>query len=233
MIKPKKLKADFHMHTSEDPNDLFIQHSTTELIDKAAECGFDVLSITLHNKRLYNDYLKRYAEDRGILLIPGMEATIENKHILLINMDCDLSKIHEIRDLKRYTGEDTLTIAAHPFFPGSHCLGSKLEKNIEIFNAVEYCHFHLKRINFNEKAVQIARKYQLPMVGTSDTHLLSQFNRTFSLIEAEKEVGSVIEAIKKRHIEVVSEALTPLYAARTMLTLKSGDIKKKIIGRWK
>lgn len=226
MTKSRKLKADFHLHTSDDPEDVFIRHSSTELIDKAAEYGFDVLAITLHNRQLYTDYLKNYALDRGILLIPGVEATIEGKHILLINMNCDLSKIRRIQDLNRYTGEDTLVIAAHPFFPDSKCLGSKLESNIEIFNAIEYSHFYLKKINFNEKAVQVATKYQLPLVGTSDTHILHQFGKTFSLVEADQEIGSIIEAIKKRRVEVVSQALTPTYAATTMLQLKSGIIKK-------
>jgi len=208
------------MHTSEDPEDIFIRHSATELIDKAAECGFEVLAITLHNTRFYTSYLKDYAQDRGILLIPGMEATIEGKHILLINMDCDLSKIRKIQDLNRYTGEDTLIIAAHPFFPSPHCLGSKLESNIGVFNAIEYSHFYLDKINFNEKGRQIAAKYQLPMVGTSDTHFLHQFNRTFSMVEADKEIGAVVEAIKKGRVEVVSQPLTPWYAITTYSALK-------------
>lgn len=230
MMKSQKLKADFHLHTSDDPEDVFIQHSTTELIDKAAEYKFDVLAITLHNKQLYTNYLKDYAQDRGILLIPGMEATIEGKHVLLINTNCDVSKIRKIRELNRYRGEDTLLIAAHPFFPGSHCLGSKLEENIEIFDAIEYSHFYTKKINFNKKGMQIAEKYQLPLVGTSDTHLFHQLNRTFSLVKADKEIGSVVEAIKKGHVEVVSQALTFRYVASTYFRLQYGTLKRVMRG---
>jgi hypothetical protein len=45
-------------------------------------------------------------------------------------------------------------------------------------------------------------------VGTSDCHLHEQFGTTFSLIDAEPSVESVLSAIKKGRVSVVSRPLS-------------------------
>ena len=62
------LKAQLHIHTKEDPQDYrFVRYSAKELINRAAERGFDVLAITCHNRVVYNQELKDYAQKRNIL----------------------------------------------------------------------------------------------------------------------------------------------------------------------
>ena len=78
------MKADFHLHTREDPLDPIL-HDARKLIDRAQEKGFEVLAITNHESITYSDDLQDYARERGILLLPGMEATIEGRHVLIIN----------------------------------------------------------------------------------------------------------------------------------------------------
>src|SRR5512139_2457420 len=82
--RPKPLKADLHLHTAEDPLDR-IRYTAKELISKAADEGFDVLSITNHHRVTFNPELFSYARERGILLIPGVEITIRRRHVLVLN----------------------------------------------------------------------------------------------------------------------------------------------------
>lgn len=79
------LKADFHIHTREDPHD-FIRYTAVELLEEAARQGFQVIALTCHNKRIHTEELRRRAADLGIVLIPGVEAAIEGKHTLLLDM---------------------------------------------------------------------------------------------------------------------------------------------------
>ncbi len=81
-----KLKADLHLHTSEGP-ERFVRPDARTLIDRAAQEGYRVLAITNHNTLTYSEAVKTYAWERGILLIPGVEATVEGKHVLLYNFD--------------------------------------------------------------------------------------------------------------------------------------------------
>ncbi len=92
-------------------------------------------------------------------------------------------------------------------FPILQGLRSSLDKAIDIFDAIEYTHFYFKRINFNRKAEQKAARFNLPLLGVSDAHLLGQVGTTYSLIEAEKNVRSVIRAIKKKRIEIVTSPM--------------------------
>ena len=200
------LKVDLHLHTSE--GEAFIAYDARSLIDRAARAGFQVLSITNHNVITFDQDLAAYARDRGILLIPGVEATIEGKHVLLYNIDVPLQRIRSFADLRRLKGPEWLVVAAHPFFPGTYCLGRRLLKEIDLFDAIEFSHFFTKHINFNGPAIRLAKETGLPLLGTSDSHLVRQFGTTWSLIEAEPTVTSVLAAIRKGQVQVVSQPLT-------------------------
>ena len=206
MKSSKKLKADLHIHTGEDPEDK-IEYTAKELIDEAWRQKFDVLAITNHNLITYDDYLKKYASDKGILLIPGIELKIEGKHVILLNVNNVEKEIRTVEELEYYKNENSLIIAPHPYFPMFASLKAKLDQYIHIFNAIEYTHFYFKRINFNKKAERKARKYNLPLLGVSDAHHLHQFGLTYSLIDAEKTPETVIKAIKKNKIEIVTRPM--------------------------
>jgi len=202
-----KLKADLHIHTSEDPEDL-IKYSAVQLIDMAADLGYQVLSITNHNAVTWTSYLCDYAKERGIILIPGIEATIQGRHVLVYNADfsrIDRSKVSSLADVK---SKESLIIAPHPFFPSTVSLRRLFERNVHLFDAVEFSHFYTKNINFNQKAKRMAKRFGLPVIGTSDAHQRIQFHSTYSLIEAEFHPQAVIEAIKKHKVEVVTNPLT-------------------------
>jgi len=202
------LKADLHVHTNEDPLDFSkINYSARDLIKYAAKLHYNVLAITNHNSILYDHMLKSYAKKHGILLIPGTEADIEGKEILLLNVKKHNTK--NISGLHKLRKQDILTVAPHPFYPKLKSLHSKLIKNIDCFDAIEYSHFYCKFFNpFNKKAVKIARKYKKPLIGTSDAHNLSQMNHTFSLIDAKPKIDSVLEAVRKSKIIIKTEPLS-------------------------
>lgn len=207
-VSLKKLKIDFHVHTGEDPKDKHIKYSAKRLLDKAAEYHFDGITIANHASVLYTDELREYAQQRGILLIPGIEAYVEGKHVLIVNCQKCCHGSLRFRNIRSYAGEDALIIAPHPFYPREYCLGRTLEENIEVFDAIEYAHLYFRFINFNNKAVAIAQKYNLPMVGTSDAHSLQQLNTTYSLVEAHKTIPAIINAVKNKRIEIVTHPMS-------------------------
>jgi len=199
------LKADLHLHTSEDPKDQ-IGYSAKELIAVAAKFGYKVLSITNHDMLYYTKELSHYAASKGVLLISGMERTIEGVHVLLYNYPREEAmKLRHLDDLK--PGDERLIIAAHPFFMTKTCIGNRLIAHIQSFDGVEFSHFYSSVINLNRKAVAIARKYHKAVIGCSDCHYLSQLNSTYSLIDSEGDIDSVIQAIKSHKLKVVSKPM--------------------------
>lgn len=204
-----RLKAQLHVHSKQDPID-GIKHTEKQLIDHAARHRYDVLAITCHNVVIFNEDLQKYAEKKRVLLIPGIEKTIEGKHVLILNADIRAQNLKTFDDLRTYkqSKKDILIVAPHPYYPGTTSLGKKLEKHIDLFDAVEYSWFHSKKVNrANAKAVKMAEKHSLPLLGTSDNHLLRYFNRAYSIIDAEKNINSVLQAIKDNKLKVVSHGI--------------------------
>lgn len=218
-----ELKGDFHMHVKDDPVDYkYITHSAEELIDHAAKLGFEVLSITAHDKITYSPYLREYAAHRGILLLPGAEVTIEGAHVLLINY-LGTVEFKSLKELEKIRSPEVLVIAAHPYYPGP-TLRKKLEEHVGLFDAIEYCHFYHRFINcFNRRADSISRKYQKPLVGTSDTHFLVQMDNTYSMIEVNRKTpAAVVESIKAGKVRVVTQPLSLSMLFKIMLKFKLG-----------
>ncbi|HEY7510267.1 MAG TPA: PHP domain-containing protein [Vicinamibacteria bacterium] len=204
------LKADFHIHTREDPHD-FIRYTAVELLQEASRQGFQVLALTCHNKRIHSEELRRRAADLGILLIPGVEAAIEGKHTLLLDMPYSRLKVRTFAHVRALKREGGLVIAPHPFFPAPKCLGSKLRENLDLFDAIEFSHFYTRTVDFNRRAVEYARRMDLPLVGTSDCHRLWQLGTTYTLVDAEaKTVPAVLAAIRAGRVRVVTAPLRPL-----------------------
>lgn len=210
------LKTELHTHTVEDPVDgrRIVYHSARELIDRAEEQGFDVLSITNHNQLFFPPSLQEYAQEKGILLIPGVEATLKGRHFLLYNFLDYKSSWKSPEIVTKHKGPDQLVIAPHPFFPHPSALGKHMFRWQNLFDAVEYHQFYLSWLNFNKKAEKTALRWRLPLVGNSDVHYLFQLGGTHSLVHAEKNISSVLNAIKQNHIRIVSEPVSPFFLAR-------------------
>ncbi len=201
-----RLRADLHVHTREaEPS---ITYSARDMIVRAARAGYRVLSITNHDTITYNDDLASFARDHDVLLIPGVEATVEGRHVLVYNADVEADKLRTFADLRRYRTPEWLVAAPHPLFPASYCLRERLWQQIDLFDAIEFSHFYTPRIDFNRPAVKLAAAVGLPLLGTSDSHLDEQFGTTFSLIEADLSVESVLAAVKHGRLSIVSRPLT-------------------------
>jgi hypothetical protein len=216
--KLRSLKADLHLHTAEDPLDR-IRYSSKELISKAADEGFDVISITNHHKMTFNQDLFSYAHERGILLIPGVELTIKRRHVLVLNPP-PFKACSDFLSLSRLRRPETLIIAPHPYFPGSYSLNGYLLRYLHLFDALEYCHFYSPRINFNQRAVEVSRSFGFPLVGNSDAHFLSQLGTTYSFIYAEKNLEAIFEAIRQNRVKV---------ATRPLKTFEMGSIANRFL----
>jgi predicted metal-dependent phosphoesterase TrpH len=221
------LKTDLHIHTGDDPVD-YIPHSTLEAIDRACELGFQALAITLHDRQLrLTDYLRAYAHERGIVLIPGVERTLRGKHILLLNFPegaASVQTLDEIRRLKRRTPQG-IVIAPHPFYPAGNCLRGLMNRHADLFDAVELNHFYTRAIDFNRPAIRWAERHGRPMVGNGDVHRLSQLGKTYSLIDAEPSADAICDAVRAGRVEIRTRPLSTWEAARFFgkLLLKTPD----------
>ncbi|MBF0449607.1 MAG: PHP domain-containing protein [Candidatus Magnetomorum sp.] len=200
------LKIDFHIHTQEDPDNQ-ISYSAYDVIDRAAYLHFDAIAITNHNLLTYGNDLETYAENKGVILFPGLEQSINHKHVLLINFSAPESLI-TYSDIEKTASDQTLVIAPHPFFPGMQSIGKEMYSLTRLFDAVELCHFYCPQLNFNREAVRFSKQYGLPMIAGSDAHVWEQFGPCYSLVNSAKNKTAIIQAIKAGNVQPVAPALT-------------------------
>ena len=214
------LKVELHSHTSDDPKD-WIPHTTLELIDRAAALGYDALAITLHDRQLDIRPHADYAAARGIVLIPGIERTIEGRHVLLLNFPAaETEAVRSFDDLAALKARIRgLVVAPHPFFPLPNCLLGKMRRHAALFDAVEYNAMYTQWINFNRFGARWAGRRGRPLVGNGDVHRLEQLGATYSLVDAEPNATSICEAIAAGRVRVATHPLSVWTAVRIFLTL--------------
>ena len=218
------LKVELHTHTADDPSDR-IPYQTHELLDRASELGFDCLAITLHDRRLDPAPFRAYAAARGIVLIPGIERTIEGRHVLLLNYSDAAERIESFEDLARLKErEHGLVIAPHPFFPAGSALRDLLSRHAHLFDAVEWNAMFTHRVNFNIPAQRWARRHGKPLVGNGDVHRLEQLGTTYSLVDADADPGAICDAIAAGRVEVVATPHTFVRAAWLMADLVASTL---------
>jgi len=197
-----RLKADLHAHTADDFQDR-IGHSAEMLVDAAAKLNYDVVALACHNRVVHTRRIDEYGRRRNVVVVPALEALIEGKHVVILNPDAELAAARTFAQLRALGRRDAFILAPHPFYPDNRCLGRKLLRNIDCFDGIEYCSLYRPWLNPNRKAVRVARRRGLPLVGTSDCHLFPYSGTTFSWIEArERSVPAVIEALRAGRVTV-------------------------------
>lgn len=216
------LKIELHSHTADDPID-HIPYTAEELVDRAASLGYDALAITLHERQLHLRYLASYAADRGLVLIPGIERSVEGRHVLLLNFTAGTEEVDTFDDLARLRRRGTgLVVAPHPFFPTSTCLRDRLERHADLFDAVEWNAMFTASLNFNRRAERWADHHGKPMVGNGDVHRLRQLGTTYSLVDAPRDADAICAAIAAGRVHIVTRPLSWGKAVATMASIQFG-----------
>ncbi len=207
------IKVDLHIHTLDDPKDV-IDYSAHQLLERARELGFGVLAITLHDAVFDRPEVFVDAAAMGILLIPAAEMRIEGADIILLNISAaeaaGLKTFADVRALRARRGRSLFTIAPHPFYVLGGSIGSRLLQEMDCFDAIELCHFHKGPLNPNRRAARVARRFQKPLIATSDAHRLHAFGRHYTRMPrpAELTFESVFEALRQGPLDLTSPACT-------------------------
>lgn len=209
-----RLKADLHTHSADDPYDN-IQYSSEMLVDAVAQLNVQVLALACHRTLIYYPRLARYARYKGVLLVPAIELLVEGKHVVVLNPDEEQAAATTFAELRALGRRNAVILAPHPFYAHKSCLGRLLAGNVDLFDAIEYCSLYYYGVNPNRKAVKVARRYGLPMIGTSDVHTAPYRASTFSWIEVEEaSVEGVIDAIRQGRVTVETRPQSLMQNAR-------------------
>jgi predicted metal-dependent phosphoesterase TrpH len=181
------IKIDLHIHTLDDPKDA-VDYSAHQLLERARTLGFRVLAITLHDAVFGREEVFADAAAMGILLIPAAEMRLQGADVIVLNVTAEemseLKSFDDLRRLRERRGDSIYTIAPHPFYLFGGSIGSRLLREIDCFDAIEFCHFHVGLFNPNRRARRVASRFGKPLIATSDAHRLHAFGRHYTSIPA-------------------------------------------------
>jgi predicted metal-dependent phosphoesterase TrpH len=199
------LRFDLHVHSNYSKDGL----SSVEKILQAAKAkGLDGVAFTDHDTTAGGRYALEVV-DRvapGLLVIPGEEVTTRSGHLIVLGITQDIpggmSVADTIKEAKRLGG---IVVVPHPYNKPRH--GMAIPKGAdaaEVYNSRFILGMH------NRRATQKARKLKIPEVAGSDAHQATMVGNAITLINANKNLKDVLEAIRqgKTSIDVKK---TPVY----------------------
>jgi len=193
------LRLDLHVHTKYS-YDCFC--SVERAIEVAKAKGLSGIAITDHDSISGHREAKNFSKD-GFLIIPGVEVSSANGHILGLGISELIPKglpAGETVDLIRKQGG--VAIAAHPFAPGRR---PELVYRAK-FDAIECLNSRAIFLS-NPLAERFARKNGIPMVAGSDAHRCEDIGLAYTMVNCELNLDSVLEIIKKGGTSISGRAL--------------------------
>ncbi len=230
-------RVDLHNHCQGDPLDP-LHHSIFEHIDVSKKAGLDAIAMTWHRRVCEDESAFAYARGRGLLLIRGMEAEIDRKHLVVLGVrEGDLpgeTTWDEVRAL-RARKPGVLVFAPHPFYPHPACLQQRLNGNADCIDAVEWCalHFHWlpSRVSPNLRAAHWAQRHGKPLLACSDAHSVAAIGRNPSTVEADELTEeAILAAVRAGRISFPRHGMEvgPFLYRTTEVVLA----QRRHLGRW-
>jgi predicted metal-dependent phosphoesterase TrpH len=235
------IKIDLHIHTLDDPKDA-VDYSAHQLLERARALGFRVLAITLHDAVFDRKEVFADAAAMGILLIPAAEMRLCGADVIMLNVSPEevakLKNFDDLRKLRAQRGSSIFTIAPHPFYFLGGSIGSRLLEEIDCFDAIELCHFHVGLFNPNRRAKRVAARFGKPLIATSDAHRLHAFGRHYTTIQMPPAltVENVFSALRNGplHLTSPSSSVTDLVSAIYFVFLTHPfRVRRKLAGSTK
>ncbi|WP_407422839.1 PHP-associated domain-containing protein [Methanobrevibacter sp.] len=194
------LKMDSHIH-SEYSSDS--SSRIDDILDVATKRNIDIIAISDHNTVDGTSEVLAKTRNTDILAIPSIEISSTQGHILGFgceeNIPRDLSPQETIDKIHDLGG---LAIIPHPYCFYRHGLLCKTDyKDLKI-DAIETKNARFIVGYCNGKAKNLSKKENIPELGASDAHYWKFVGDCYSLIDAEKDIDSVIKSIKKGKTKV-------------------------------
>ncbi len=195
-----KLKIDLHVHTIYSL-DSFI--TPKQLVFYAKKRGLDGVAVTDHDRL---DSAMKIRRETDFLIVPGMEISSADGHIVALNVGETIPKGLRSKDtVERIHRAGGIAIACHPatFFKGS--VGEHVTRN---FDAIEVINSSALPFGFSQKrSEELASRLGVARVAGTDAHFAPEIGYAFTMIDAQPNVEEMASAIKNGKCEPFGGAI--------------------------
>jgi predicted metal-dependent phosphoesterase TrpH len=184
------LKIDLHVHTTYSYDALT---TPKELVFYAKRCGLDGVAVTDHDRI---DGALKIARETDFLIVPGIEISSLNGHIIGLNVDELVpAKLGVDETLDRIHDVGGVAVACHPVTFFKESLKGHISSR---FDAVEVINASAFPFNYSvRRSGEIASRLGIARVAGSDAHYGPEIGYAYTLVNAESDVDGVVHAVRK------------------------------------
>ena len=185
-----QIRVDLHVHTTYSSDSLI---TPKELIYYAKKNGLNAVAVTDHN--YLDGAIKIAREVKDFLVIPGMEVSSSEGHIVALNVkECIPRGLSAIETVERIHNAGGVAVACHPYVYFKGCLRNAV---CDVFDAIEVINARAVPFGYSvKKAREAAEKFKLSQVAGTDAHYGPQIGYGYTIIDAnEASVDAVVKAI--------------------------------------
>jgi len=199
-----QIKADLHVHTTYSSDSLI---TPQDLIYYSKKNGLNAVAVTDHN--CWESGQKIAKETADFLVIPGMEVSSGEGHIVALNVNKPIPQgLTAQETVGRIHAAGGVAIACHPF---ARYKGSLKEQVCETFDAIEIINARASPYkNSVKKATETADRLKLSRVAGTDAHYGPQIGYGRTLIETDElSVEAICKAIVEGHCKPSGQPVPP------------------------
>ena len=189
------MKLDLHLHSGYSDDAM---GTVKEIMKELKKKGFQGMSVTDHNT-VKGSLQALKEKPKDFIVVPGMEVTAREGHILVYNVFDDIPKgLSVVEIIERVEGIGGVVVVPHLFRNMSGIKYEKLKQfyqsiaALEVFNGCS-----LPKSNL--KSAKIAHSLDLGGTGGSDSHMPSYAGYGYTTVDvSEFSSDAVLEAIRKK-----------------------------------
>jgi predicted metal-dependent phosphoesterase TrpH len=215
-----QIRADLHVHTTYSKDSLI---TPKDLVYYSKKRGLNAVAVTDHNQL---EGALKIAEETDFLVIPGMEISSSDGHIVALNVQelipQGFSAAETVERIHRAGG---VAIACHPYVYFKGCLRENVCATFDAIEVINARAFPFKKSV--QKAEEAANRLKLSRVAGTDAHYGPQIGYGYTVIEAaEPSVDAIAKAIINGDCEPFGQAVPIVLNARQQVLRIKRMIKK-------
>ena len=215
---------DLHLHTTYSPDG---EMTPGDLVRTAVSKGLNGVAITDHNStRGINEAREEAKKFEGFLVIPGMEVSSKEGHILALGVESPImSGLGVAETVEKIRAAGGLPVASHPFRRftgiGEDCIRTARFEALEVLNGRSPSRKNLK-------ACRLAMDLKLGLSAGSDGHKVSEVGRCY--LVAESDPGSedgFLEMIRRNKVRAWGRSASYIEVARTLAKITRELLRRR------
>ncbi|MCF0225890.1 MAG: PHP domain-containing protein [Methanobrevibacter sp.] len=207
------LNLDSHIHSCYSADCLT---RLEDIIKIANNKNLDIIAISDHDT-VEGSKVGRKINNTDLLIIPSIEISSRDGHIIGLGCQELIGKGQDPAEtIDKIHDQGGLAIVPHPYCFYRHGLLDKTSDKLD-FDAIEVKNARFIFGYSNNKAKKLSKKEKIPGLGASDAHYKNFIKDCYTQIDCEKDIDSVLKAIKKNKVSAHGKGTSNIKLAEYLI----------------